>query len=94
MKYDVKVLNNQSLFDVAIQHAGAPEAAFELAAKNGLSITDELATGSLLAGVDVVNKVVANYYSTRKLQPATGITDDAIEEGIEFWYVEYDLVVR
>lgn len=90
---EIKVLNNQSLFDVAIQHAGTPEAAFDLALRNGLSIVDELATGAELAGVEVANKPVENYYSTRRLLPATGVSGEAVEEGIEFWYVEYDFVV-
>jgi hypothetical protein len=94
---EVKVLNNQSLFDVAIQHAGAPEAAFVLARANGLSLTDELETGAYIEtpnlDVSTSNSRVYDYYSNRKLFPATGITLEDIEEGIEFWYVEYDFVV-
>jgi hypothetical protein len=90
---EIKVLNQQSVFDVAIQHSGSPEAAFLLAASNDLSITDELEVGSELDKTEVTNKNVAGYYANRKLLPATGFSlDDGFEEGIEFWYVEYDLV--
>jgi hypothetical protein len=90
---EIKVLNNQSLFDIGIQHDGAPEAAFELALVNGLSLTDELTTGAELDDVDVANVNIERYYSNRRLLPATGLTGEGIEEGIEFWYVEYDFVV-
>jgi hypothetical protein len=90
---EIKVLNSQSLFDVAIQYAGAPEAVFDIASRNGISITDELAAGAELKVADVINKNVENYYFNRKLLPATGIADELPEEGIEFWYAEYDFIV-
>lgn len=64
-------LNNQSLIDLAIQTAGSAAAAYNIAAANGLSVTDDLAAGVELAGVDVVNKAVADYFKNRGLKPAT-----------------------
>jgi hypothetical protein len=90
---EIKVLNQQSLFDIGIQHAGAPEAAFDIALRNGLSMTDELAPGATLDNVDTANVNIEKYYSNRRLLPATGLSAEGIEEGIEFWYVEYDFVV-
>lgn len=69
---DIKVLSGQSLFDVAIQESGGVEAAFDLALLNGISITGALAAGSMLLGVGVVNKLVADYYRAKRLKPATG----------------------
>ncbi|WP_036163388.1 hypothetical protein [Marinilabilia salmonicolor] len=44
----VKIVEGQSLFDIAIQKLGSAEAALELAVLNGLSLTDELTTGETL----------------------------------------------
>ena len=97
----MKALQGQSLFDIAIQAAGTPEAAFELAMGNGLSITDELPAGSPLnppqGGLRA--NAVAAYYTQRNLHPATGISETEVAEafggeGIEFWYVEYDFIVN
>jgi hypothetical protein len=88
---EITVTQGQSFFDIAIQHAGAPEAAIQLAEINGMSITETLATGQTLEPVNISNKRVYNYYTANNIKPATDCS--AIEEGIEFWYVEYDFVV-
>jgi 2',3'-cyclic-nucleotide 2'-phosphodiesterase (5'-nucleotidase family) len=90
---EIKILNGQSLLDIAVQHAGAPEAAFDLALKNGLSITGELTAGNMIEAVETANGNVAKYYAARNILPATDITGPAEEEGIEFWYTEYDFGV-
>ena len=36
--------NNQTLLDIAVQECGTVEAAFEIAERNGLALTDELNT--------------------------------------------------
>ena len=72
----IKVLNNQSLFDIAIQEYGTVEAVFDLAMANGLGITDELNAGQELAVPDsdfVIPEIVA-YYKKNGLHPATGST--------------------
>ena len=40
--------NNQTLLDIAVQECGTVEAAFEIAERNGLALTDELNTGQKL----------------------------------------------
>ena len=99
----MKVLSGQSVLDVEIQTAGSAEAAFLLAAANGLSITGELDAGDELATVAAIDRDVFNYYSSNQLKPATAITaagsglgggSGEIEEGVEFWYVEYDFVIN
>ena len=96
----VPVRNNQSLFDIALQTLGCTEAAFDIALINGISITDELLTGQILqipSMSDYTQRRNAEYYSINNILPATAITADiattALEEGIEFWTVEYDLIV-
>lgn len=68
----IHVAENQSLFDIAIQRLGSTEAVFELAILNGLSITDELAAGSLIDLPEAWNKSsVADYFKNKNLVPAT-----------------------
>ncbi len=74
----VTVKNNQSLFDIAIQHCGSAEAAFAIAVLNAKSITDDLVAGEVLQLPAVANRAVAEYYTNNKLQPATGITGDLL----------------
>ena len=69
----VTVLNRQSLFDIAIQYRGSAEAAFEIAALNDLSITDELESGQQLEVETgrAPSLHVVNYYRTNGVVPAT-----------------------
>jgi hypothetical protein len=92
----VKVLSQQSLLDVAIQQAGTAEAAVLLALANGLSVTDELDAGQELTTVAAIDRDIFNYYANNQLKPATAVVAAAaggLDEGVEFWYVEYDFVV-
>lgn len=93
-----KVLNNQSLFDIAIQTLGSAEAAFDIALANNISITDDLEVGQTLqipqAVTDYVRKQTVNYYKINDIKPATAIDSTmAVPEGIEFWAIEYDFVI-
>jgi hypothetical protein len=93
---EVKILNSQSLFDIAIQAAGGMEAAFDIAMAGARSITDVLVAGASLAVPEVANRQVADYYSTHGIKPATALSaNDAtlLREGIEFWLLEYDFIV-
>jgi hypothetical protein len=98
----MKSLSGQSILDVAIQTAGSAEAAVLLALANGLSVTDELDAGQELTTVTAIDRDIFNYYANNQLKPATAISagksagtgDGEADEGIEFWYVEYDFVVN
>ena len=75
---EVKVLENQSLFDLAVQECGGIEAVFGLAVLNGLSVTDSVEPGTLLkltSGL-VASSAIRGYYQARKLKPATNIELD------------------
>ena len=88
------VLDRQSIFDVAIQQLGNVEAAFALALENDLSLTDDLTAGQSVIVAGEKSKAIADYYAAKQLKPATGMTElSALEEGIEFWYIEYDFIV-
>jgi hypothetical protein len=72
----MKVLEGQSIFDIAIQRCGSAEAAFDIALLNDLSITDDLTTGQELIVPYIANTSVADYYTRKHLLPATGVTVD------------------
>jgi hypothetical protein len=86
------VLNNQSLFDIAVQMFGNAEAAFDLAVENDSAITDELAPGMELKTVPAANKQIADYYANRGLKPATA-SKNIIPTGIGFWAIDINFRV-
>lgn len=61
------VTNGQSLIDVALQALGSVEGLFDLAAANGLSITDALAPGLVLMvpASTAAQPAVAAYFAGR-----------------------------
>lgn len=76
----VEIKDNQSLLDIAIQYCGSAEAAYQFAVLNGLSVTDDLQKGNVLAAPAVVNVDIARYYANRALTPATA------EPGVDDYY--------
>ena len=94
----VKVLPLQSLLDITIQHTGAVENTFAVAVANGLSLTDDLPAGTEIQLPDNVNKDsdVLNYYSAKRLQPATAVIlppEEERLEGIGYWAISVDFKV-
>jgi len=91
-----KTLRRQSLPDMTIQECGGLESMMEVAAANGLSITDDITPGTELKCNVVSNKKTVEIFTANDIRPATGITNDEVNvltgsgEGIEFWYVEHD----
>lgn len=76
----VTVLHNQSILDIAIQYTGMVENSFDIAVYNGLSVSDSLSSGmniTIPEGIDTDVDVI-NDFSSKILQPATGITDESI----------------
>lgn len=90
---EVKVKDRQSLLDMAVQTAGSMEAAFGLAAANGVSLTD----GQVLDTVAVENADTVRRYSVQGIQPATALSEEEMaalaQEGINFMGIEIDFVV-
>lgn len=83
---------------MALQTGGSLEALVNLAAENGLSITDErmLEAGAQLEPVDEVDPQTALLYRVNDIFPATALTTDDIDlinEGIDFWAIEVDFEV-
>lgn len=93
----VTVKNQQWLGDIALQESGSIEAIFLLAQANGLSITETLETGSIMAiGGHIINREVVNYYNVNEIEPATGMTQaeqDAEPGGIGYMQIQTDFKI-
>lgn len=95
------VLHHQSLLDLAIQHTGAVENAFDLALQNNRSLTDDLEAGETINYEPTTinqNKDILSYYTAKKLQPATAInyqssTINDKPQGVDYWAIQMDFVV-
>lgn len=97
-KTGIRVSENQSLFDIAVERLGSAEAAFDLAVKNRLSVTEVLSPGQTLALTDTVDADVAGYFTSRNLKPATAVTQtdesgELVLEGIGYWAIGIDFIV-
>lgn len=85
MPVEVRVLHNQSLFDIAIQEYGTIEAAFDLALANDMNVTDTLIPGQVLKipVLRVEDRDIAQYFKSRKIYPSTAlplINESDVEE--------------
>lgn len=69
----MKVLQGQSIFDIAIQELGSAEGAMDIALLRGMLLTDDLPVGTELAMPPVVNRSIAEYYRNKGIRPATGL---------------------
>lgn len=73
----IAILNNQSLFDIALRYCGTAEAVWDILMLNGLSITDELIPGQILLipEKDYGFQEVVNYFIQNYIQPASSLSD-------------------
>jgi hypothetical protein len=95
----VKVLYGQTISDIAVQELGDAERSMELAALNGMSVTDDLsATSTLLVpDYDTTKRNIVQLFSDQANAPASAdVSGDntALLEGIGYWYLENDFVVQ
>jgi hypothetical protein len=89
---NIRVLDRQSLFDVALQHFGDVEVAFGLALENDLSLTDDVSRLILKSTLSATNASVVAHYRINNIVPAT-LTSIYGDGGIDFWEIEYDFKV-
>ena len=70
------------MLDVAVQYLGSAEAAFVLAARNGIELTQRLYDGQLLTYelADVLNERVRQTFALQGIAPATEITKKEEQE--------------
>lgn len=84
---EVKVLNRQSLLDIALQETGTIEAAFEIAVANGISITDYVPGVTLsIPDSSPMNEPILSYYKSNNINPATSEDFEVVASS----YVESD----
>lgn len=76
-------LNGQTLFDIALQHCGAAEAAYDIARLNGLSLTAVLTPGQELQLPPVVSAQVVGRYRQDGIKPATEVIEEPCAETYE-----------
>lgn len=90
-------LDRQSVLDVALQTSGGVEAAFALAAKNDISISEAIAPDTELETVGAANKIILGRYEAQRIRPATEISPEDMElvpyGGINFMGIEIDFIV-
>ena len=93
-----KVLQGQTIFDVALIYFGDISKFWQIAQANNLNITDELQSGTIIQipnlTIDSDSKKIANYFQTRNaLLPIATNAQLSVSEGIENWAIEYDFVI-
>jgi hypothetical protein len=86
---NVTVLPGQNLYDLAIQHCGSTEAAFEISKLNHIAITDTPAAGSIILVPDPYLARVVSALNKDSSNPATivvvtefGVGSDIIESNL------------
>ncbi len=91
--------NRQSLLDIAVQECGSVEAAYRLAERNGIAVTDDLVPGDtvVFAPEDIVDKRVLTGMKAYGVEPATAVSenDRALVPwgGIGLMGIEIDFIV-
>jgi hypothetical protein len=63
----IKVVDGQSIYDIALQWAGSVEAVVEIAEANHMSLDDSLQAGRELEIPRVHNKKLAAYYKQNNI---------------------------
>ena len=73
----IKVLHNQTMFDIAIQHFGTVNAAYDIALLNDLCVSDVLPVSMELKipDEDYGFSESVNYYLSNKITPASADKD-------------------
>ena len=97
--YEVRVLNGQTLFDIAIQETGSMENAYAIAEANGISMSDDLPP--MLTGPDgiIADSSVTGTFAARKIKPATGMSivpgqeEELMPDGIGYMIIEQTFIV-
>lgn len=94
----VTVLNNQTLFDLAIRYCGSPIAAFAIARANEMSVSAIINAGEEINIPLQLNADVVDYFNRKNHQPATGwnpVRNGAQpkQEGISFWAINDDFII-
>ncbi len=66
----VKVLHNQTIFDIALQHTGSIESAFEILINNNKNVIEVIQNEELNIS-EIVNKKIQEYYLAKSITIAS-----------------------
>ena len=72
--YEVRVLNGQTLFDIAIQETGSMENAYAIAEANGIALSDDPPEMLTIPDGIITDNGVTECFTARKIKPATGMS--------------------
>lgn len=96
----IKVLNNQSLLDIAIQVTGTANNAVTIARTNNIPTSQQLKESEIITVPDdlVKDEVIQAYYKKYSIHPATALTTDELNaikgcEGIGCWAIDINFKV-
>ncbi len=96
----IKPQENQNIFDLSLQEYGSIEKVFDLLEDNDqFNITEDLSVyEDLKIGREAFKKDIVEYYNSRKLKPATSITDEEQYlldnfSGIDYMIIDEDFFV-
>lgn len=95
----VNVLKYQNYFDIAVQETGITENAFEIAAANNMSVSDNILP-AIIDIPDTLNKDrnIVSRITAGRFRPATSVTDNDIGtvpyKGIGFMTIGIDFIVK
>lgn len=68
----MKVKDNQTVFDMAIENSGSVDAAYDIAVKNNISISGTPPVNKTLQKSEITDRKVAEYMDKNKVTPASG----------------------
>lgn len=89
------VKDRQSLIDIAIQYAGAPEAVFDFCLLNNVSPSEDLETGAGIIMIgEVMNGKIAFEFEKENMIPATKDSLQMLPGGIGYMQIGTDFKVR
>lgn len=82
----IKVLHNQTLFDIAIQYFGTTQAVFDIAILNNISITENLTVGMelQLPEKDYGFNEIVKYFKSNNIKPATKTTEPGTQNDLDY----------
>jgi hypothetical protein len=96
MPNSVQIQAKQVAIDIAMQQCGAADSIFDVAAANGIGITDALVSGQMANYPAVVNQHVADYFRKYGQFPASATSqlEVLLPGGIGFWAIGFDFIVQ
>lgn len=94
----VKILDGQTIIDIAAQELGDLERSYEIAQMNGMNLTDELTAGEMInvPDADISKRNIISLFADAANAPASDSPESNTDrlEGIDYWIIENDFIVQ